>query len=348
MPRKPSIRYYPERKAYSTYIRGKWHTLAKSDKDDAPAGPAYLASLKKFRELLEAEASGTLEDDISVSSLMRQYLASAPIQALAGFNNKSDSLKNFTVKFGTVIIRDLKPVEVDQWLKDQTQWNTTSKNTFLTHLGAALNWAERKKVISKNPLKGRLDKYKPLARTKDTVIPTDIYNELLQATGRSNIHDLILFLWNTGARPSELTKALVSYFDETAGTIRIPAERTKSRRRDRIIHLTPALVARCKELCAGKEKSALIFQTTYGRKWRREVIVNMMKKLKKKIGYTGRLTAYGFRHTFITTALMSTPIAIVAEICGTSVKMITKHYSHPECYQVFLHDHYLRMMGVQS
>lgn len=48
--RKPSVRYWPTRKAYCCWLDGVQHTLA-AGPDDAPAGPTHLVALDRFRRL---------------------------------------------------------------------------------------------------------------------------------------------------------------------------------------------------------------------------------------------------------------------------------------------------------
>jgi hypothetical protein len=125
--RKPSIRFHPDRKAYTAFIRGQQHTLANSDKDDSPSGPGYLAALKRFRELLEADTEGTLNDIVSIRTLVKHYLADCA--EMAAIQRKTECLELFAEDFGNCAVRDLRPDEVDEWVKDRESHRFSQRPT---------------------------------------------------------------------------------------------------------------------------------------------------------------------------------------------------------------------------
>jgi site-specific recombinase XerD len=54
-----------------------------------------------------------------------------------------------------------------------------------------------------------------------------------------------------------------------------------------------------------------------------------MKRLKVELGLDPAVVFYSYRHTFLTNALeRGVDVATVAELTGTSISMIQKHYGH--------------------
>src|SRR5947209_8842679 len=105
--------------------------------------------------------------------------------------------------------------------------------------------------------------------------------------------------------------------------------KTAGKGKQRIVHLTPELVALCRGL-AVKYPEGPLFRTSTGKPWCHGCYLSeQVRKLRKKLGIKG-VIPYGYRHTLATDALANgVPDAQVAELLGHSgTSMLHRHYAH--------------------
>jgi integrase len=158
----------------------------------------------------------------------------------------------------------------------------------------------------------------------------------------------LLVMWrDTGARPEEIHQAeafnykggrLVYHWNATQGYIRKQAKR--GQQKDRVIYLTSEL----QQIVQGeiaRRPTGKIFRTPRGAEWskytRKEHWDSLLGKppvasyikehgLKRK-----HLVPYCLRHTWLSEWIdAGRSIKVAADLCGTSVAMIEKHYGHPD------------------
>jgi integrase len=361
---KPSVRYWSSRKAYGCWIGPTQHILAKGS-DDAPSGPTYLEALDKFRKLVAQDADkGT--DDYLVSSLLNQYRKHLRDTRKSGVPGVFEVMaRGFAETFGHLRVRDLKPYEVDAWLASQKQWNSTSRAHAITLILAAVSWARKKGYIASDPLAGRVERPQPVLRGREAALPPELL-DLLIAEARKNkmrSQEFADFLWVlrlTGARPGELRHAqafnfqkgsdglgrIVFRWNATNGYIWKNARKTQ---RDRIIYLTRELTEYVEGLAA-KHPTGPLFRTPRGAGWLPTSVGNKWRWLVKRpavVKYCREhgidpngLKPYFLRHSFISHFLDATgDIYAVAMMCGTSVKMVSQRYGHPDADK--LHEKFL-------
>ena len=364
--KRPSVRYWPTRKGYCTTIAGTQHILAKGP-DDAPTGPTYLQALDLFRKLLAQEAEkGT--DNYLVSALLNQY------RAHLHATRKSDvpgifevMARGFAESFGSLRVCELKPHAFEDWLNRQDRWNNTSKAHAGTLILGAVSWARRKGFIQNDPLAGRVDLPQPILRGREARMSDDLMDLLISEARKSKMRsqefpDLLWLLRETGARPGEFRNAeahnyekgrLVFRWNATRGYVHKTARKTQ---RDRVIYLTPA-AQQYVERQVLKHPTGPLFRTPRGAKWSLTSFSNKWGWLLKRprvISYCRdhgidpkTLKMYNLRHTFLSRWIEDGgDIYIVAQLCGTSVKMVEKRYGHPNVDK--LHARYLHFMATTA
>jgi integrase len=360
---KPSVRYWKSRRAYCCWIGKDQHTLAKGPKDE-PTGPTYLKALDCFRKLLSLETNkGT--DEYLVSALFNQYRAHLHATRKSAVPGVFEVMaRGFAEEFGSYRVCDLQPHMVESWLARQGRWNSTSKAHAGTLILAAVSWARRKGFIQNDPLAGRVDLPQPVLRGREASMSDELM-DLLIAEARKNkmgSREFADFLWAlrlTGARPGELRHAqafnyekgrLVFRWNTTRGYVHKNARKTQ---RDRIIYLTPELQAYIEEQIR-KRPEGHIFQTPRGTPWSPTSVGNKWRWLMRRpkvVAYCREhgidpdsLKPYFFRHSFLSRWVEDGgDIYIVAQLCGTSVRMVEKRYGHPNVDK--LHERYLAFMA---
>ncbi len=127
-------------------------------------------------------------------------------------------------------------------------------------------------------------------------------------------------------RPGALAGLKVRDFDKRTRALTIGKDKNGKPRQ-----LTmPQVVAEFFELqVKGKLPAASIFARTGGTVWNKDAWKHPIKDAVKAAGLPGAVAAYTLRHSVITDLIRARlPILTVAQLSGTSVAMIEKHYGH--------------------
>lgn len=161
---------------------------------------------------------------------------------------------------------------------------------------------------------------------------------------------LLRLLEHTGARPGELYHASADKWDPQLGAFRYPASdepekqegfthKTARKGKDRVVFVCdPELRAIITFLCRKYPEGPLL-RNIMGEPWTDGAVYWRLSELKKKFGLRPEVTPYSYRHTSITTMLVrGQPAALVAEVHGTSLQMIQRHYGHLDGHQQAMAD----------
>jgi integrase len=348
VPPTSDISYYKSRRGYYTWFRNQQIKLAKGP-DDKPTGPTYLAALKKFTELLELANADTADQGNTVRLICDLYA-----QHLER-NGKKASLRIFLdtctsaiERFGDKTLAEFKVYHVTGWLEEMAKprrdrkgrvgkWGETYQAMALRTLTCALNWAKKQGLITRHCLdqKGVVRRGKR-SRGEEAYIPHAVYNKLI-GTVSQNFRDMILLLHDTGCRPAEAYHVEGRYYRPAEKVIVYPGEPRpgefvwkNARRvgRDRVIYLNDELV-KVIERRVKLYPEGPVFRTKRGRRWSNEAVSIALRWYAKRLSIDVAPTAYGFRHSFATDWLLSGgSIKVLADLIGTSVAMIEKHYGH--------------------
>jgi integrase len=335
-------------------------------------GPTYLEALDRFRKLVALETDkGT--DDYLVSALMNRYRAHLRATRKSGVPGVFEVMvRGFTEEYGDKRVSELQPFMVEHWLSRQERCNATSKAHAGTLILAAVSWARKKGFIQNDLLAGRVDLSQPVLRGREASMSDELMDLLIGEARRNKMRsqewaDFLWMLRLTGARPGELRHAeahnyekgrddrgrLVFRWNTTRGYFHKTAAKTQ---RDRVIYLTPELQAFVEKMVA-KHPTGALFRTPRGAKWSLTSVSNKWNWLLRRpmvVAYCHEhgieptsLKPYYFRHSFLSRWVEDGgDIYIVAQLCGTSVKMVEKRYGHPNIDK--LNERYLQFMADQA
>jgi integrase len=353
MARRASVRYYASRKAYFTHFEGRQIKLAEGA-DDAPKGPTYLAALGQFRQLMEMSNADTADQGNTVRVVVDLYG-----QHLER-NGQSRSLEillatctSAVERFGDTLMGALKPVHVSGWLaqmakprvdrkKRTVKWGPTYQNMALRTLVAAFNWAKGQGLITAHCLqnsKAVVVRGRKRSRGQETYVPPATWEKLIGRVGKSNhgFADILRFLYGTGCRPAEAFHVEARYYHPADRCVIYPGHpgpddfAWKNARRtgkDRVIFL-PEDIARTVEARIKKHPTGPIFLTNRNSPWASVNVSVNIRWYAKRLVISPPPSAYGFRHTYATDWLLNGgSIKVLADLIGTSVAMIERHYGH--------------------
>jgi integrase len=149
--------------------------------------------------------------------------------------------------------------------------------------------------------------------------------------------DMIRIYHATGARTSELAVARVRQFSARSRQIVLGKhKRSKTQKvaTVRHINLGDEAIKLLQQRCDGRGEDEFIFMTAWNKPWTKKTVnrrLHSVGRIARALGHNVRkgVTAYDFRHLWISDALMSgVDIITVAKMAGTSVKMIETVYGH--------------------
>jgi integrase len=360
MPRTPSPHYYESRKAYYVKYHGRQHLLAAGPKDE-PDGPTYKLAIKRFAQLMHADEVEHVEDECRISAVITRYYRHLENEGRqASLDLARRLLDSAVLAFGHVKVRELKPFAVTDWLASRDTWNETSKSRAISNLITAFNWAKREGTITKNPIAG-YKKPEEHVRGTEYVIPDELQAILIDEANPA-LARVLHVLRETGARPGEILHAECDHYRADIGAIVHPWnpprgkwrwKNGKKTKRDRIIYLPPESQAIVEEEIARRGGRGRIFLTLRGKEWYARLLNDLLDILVKKAAVRkwckknhfdpDKILPYGFRHAYITRMLLSRcSVKVLADLCGTSIMMIERVYSHA-------HDdlHAMRQLALQ-
>ncbi len=201
--------------------------------------------------------------------------------------------------------------------------SASSLNRDMTPFRAALNWAfEQGWVTSDFAWRSAL---KPI---KDADASRDLYLDLCQRQQlvAAAAPDAALFLRGMSVLPRRagaLADLTVADFDARLNHLRIRIDKTKARP----IVLPDSTAAFFAVQCRGKLPTAPIFTRSDGKAWHKDSWKGPIKKAVIAAGLPQTASAYTLRHSTITDLVRGgLDLLTVANIAGTSVRMIEKHY----------------------
>jgi integrase len=252
----------------------------------------------------------------------------------------------FAKKYGSLPAAELTAPLAESYGR-KPGWSGTTRHQFLGALVTAFRWAERARLVERNPVAG-VRKPPKASRGAGALITTDQHSRLLAAAS-PYYRPFLLVLFGTGARPGEVARITAENFDEEAGVVRLAEHKTQHvTGRGRVIYLRPEVV----DLLARQRQrypSGPLLRTLHGRPWTGQAVVRAMINTRERAALD-HATAYSYRHSFATDALAGgVPEAVVAALLGHSgTATLHKHYAHLEAKTAALRAAAARVRDGQS
>jgi integrase len=244
-------------------------------------------------------------------------------------------LTAFADRFGERAAASLAPTEVEEYSfqpdhlrqsKRTPKWGDGGRSHFLKVVVRAFRYAERSRLIDRNPLTGL--KYPPTAsRAGDVLITGEEFVRLLEAA-TPQFRIILRLLWLTGCRPSEVARLTAEDIDLHQNIVRVQQHKTAKKGKRRTIYLCEAAAELLRGLIE-RHPSGPILSNRLGNRWEWRSWGYAMRATCRRAGLEGKIL-YGFRHTFATTALEAgVSDAQTAALLGHSgTKTLHQHYSH--------------------
>ncbi len=205
---------------------------------------------------------------------------------------------------------------------EDTRRSKDSANRVLSLVKAAFNLAYRDRQVSSDREWKRVEAYKGVGEGRKLFLTDKQIRTLYEATN-GGLHALVKAGVLTGARYGELGAARVHDLDVINGTLHLDG---KTGPRD--CHLSDDALSFLKEQAKDKLPDAYLFTKDDGTPWGKSHQQRPMKAAVKAAKLPKETVFYSLRHYHISKVLLAgVPAQIVAENCGTSIKMLEKHYA---------------------
>ena len=253
-------------------------------------------------------------------------------------NDIERRFKNYVIDepaFAALELTKLTPAHVEAWrkrLKDRPigknkdRLRTASTlNRDITPFRAALNlafddgwcvtdFAWRKKL---RPVSG-VDQKRDLYLTKDQ-------RKALINNSDPDIARFLRGLASLPIRPGALASLKVQDFDSRRNQLRIPQDKTGGR----MISLPASVTEMLIECCKDRKPDDWLFIRNLGDGWGKHSWKVAIRKAVTAAGLPAKAGAYTLRHSVITDLVHAgLDLLTVAQLSGTSIRMIEKHYGH--------------------
>jgi integrase len=242
--------------------------------------------------------------------------------------------KHFLPHFGDKLISSLTKTMLEKWLAglvvrsnnpEDVRRSKDSANRVLTMVKAVLNHAvqDQSHGIKDDNAWRWVKSFKSVGQPRSVRYTIAEVEKLIHNAPNQGIKDLIEGAYLTGTRLGEMANALISSVDLPSGNWTVSGK-TGSR----TIMLQSAAVSFFERLIGDRAPSDFLFTKENGEQWKASEHTRLVAKALENAGLSADGNLYAMRHTYISMALENnTPLNIVEENCGTSVRMITKTYA---------------------
>ena len=142
----------------------------------------------------------------------------------------------------------------------------------------------------------------------------------------ADLADFILGMTHLPLRPGALAALKAADFDKRLGVLRIGKDKTGQDRRIKLPSGTAGIFQR---LSTDKLPTAPMFLQANGQAWNKDAWKKPMKAASEAAGLPAETVTYTLRHSTITDLVVGgLDLLTIAQLSGTSVEMIEKHYGH--------------------
>jgi len=300
------------------------------------------AARKAAQEWFERLGKGGAAETLTVAQVCKRYVDHQ--RAEKGDKAADDAQARFDryVKpnrrlCGTEITK-LTPAHLDAWRKELRATVTASGprkgekrsdsalNRDMTCLRAALNLAYRDGLVTSDfAWRSKLVPVKNADRRREVYLDVEQRRKLI-ASAPGDLANLLRGLSLVPLRPGALAALTVASFDKRLRTLTVGKDKSG---KDRKITLPDATAAFFELQTKDKLPGAPLLSRADGKAWDKDAWKYPIKDAAKAADLPDNVTAYTLRHSVITDLIHAgLDTLTVAQLSGTSVLMIEKHYGH--------------------
>lgn len=268
----------------------------------------------------------------TVSDAVEDYIEKLKVENSedSAYRIKQTLEKHLTPNLGKVELAKLTTPQLkrfrDGMVKKSDDAETVRKskdstNRRMSYTKAVFNLAFRDGMVESDAAWRRVPQFKGVTGTRKLFLTDKQVKKLLEKT-KGSFHKIIRAAILTGARYGELAAARVHDLDLKNGSIHLDG---KTGPRD--CYLSDEALKYFKKMAKNKLPKAFLLVKDDGSLWGRAHQTRPWKAARKAAKLPHDAVFYSLRHYHISKALLSgVQVQVIAENCGTSIRMIEKHY----------------------
>jgi integrase len=249
------------------------------------------------------------------------------------FQWRKENLQTFAQSIpGNLTVADLKPFHVTREMNAHPNWGNDSRANFARCVQRAFRWAFDQGLVDKNPI---YKVEKPQPQQREEFLTKEEYQDLLSRYPDQAFRDVIITVWETGCRPTELFMVAKRHVDSAGRRWVFPTKESKGKRKQRIVYLSDTAWAITERLMQTNPHGEL-FRNADGKPWDKRAVNCRFSRKKKAIGR--KYSLYALRHSFCQRLLLEgKDILTVSLLMGHSTPaMVMRHYQHLQKNPEFL------------
>lgn len=293
----------------------------------------YDTAVAQATKWFDAVQGGANPKSGTIGSAADDYLKDLEIRKGAKAKADAEGRIRRTIRdeFGDTRVDKITTQQIRKWLNDfvpsegsaeTLRKAKASANRNLRTFKAILNHAHANQLSTSTDAWDRVKEFPKVDAARKAFLTREQLQSLIDKTA-GGFKDLVVTAALTGARYGELCALRVKDFDKDGRVLYITEGKTGAR----IVPLTPDMVTHFERLTKDKLPEAFLLTKDDGKPWGHSDHDKLMREAAKKAKLPRDVVFYTLRHSFIAFAINAgMDIYSVAEITGTSIKMIEKHY----------------------
>jgi integrase len=199
----------------------------------------------------------------------------------------------------------LKRYDVTRWV-DENYLNDSANYRCgaVRAVKRVFQWAVDEEIILYSPVaKIKL----PATEHRELAIDVKTWGSLLalleNKAGKNydDFRDLLTVIWDTGCRPIKARSVETRWFDRAFRRWVFPVQKSKGKKRQRVVYLTGTAFTICERLAA-KYATGSMFRQQSGKEWTVNAIRCKFRRIQERLGIPD-LCAYTLRHSWATRKL---------------------------------------------
>lgn len=306
------------------------------DEADGSSILTYWQAQDLARVMVRQENGSTTVGPLTVTTAAENYLNWLSNKNRNTAADTRGRLKlHFLSKFEKRLVMSLTKTELDVWHAslvaksddaERVRRSKDSANRVLTMVKALLNHSmlDTANGIDDDRAWRHVRPFEGVARAREIRFTEKEVRRLINAAEDAAVANLLNGGYLTGGRYGEFKAAHVTDFNLRAKTLRLSGK-TKAR----TVILQSSAVEFFRRLAGKRAANEFLFLKNDGTKWKASDQTRPIKLALEKAKLDSRASIGTLRHTYISAAIeRNTPLNIIADNCGTSVRMIEKTYSH--------------------
>lgn len=288
---------------------------------------------EEYHKIMTRRRENTVHATDSVQTLLNRYLDWCKVnRADSTFDRRLPIIKSFGLSVGPGLkIPKLRPYHIQRWIdekySDPHRHSDTYRNTLITAVKGAIEWAAEQGYIEHSPI-ARMKK--PRAAIRQLFIPSAKWSEIYKAARDEYLRDFLVVMLASGARPQEMFKIEARHFDPGGSRLVFGIPESKGEAASRVIYL-PSEALEIVDRLAQRHPQGKLFRNSKGDPWNRNSIKCRFRRLRRVLKEP-ELTATTLRHSFAHYRLVNGQDShAVSKLMGhVDGRMLATRYGHLE------------------